>query len=477
MCFDVQRGQASSCATSQHSEAYGQENIRGRGPLLLSFRFANHRSFRDEQQLNLVPVYETAKSDADSQLDAVSVVGIFGANASGKSNVVSAFDYFSRMVGQSDRESEPGVGPQRQPFRLDPDISAEASSYAADLLLDGVHHTYGFTLDDYRILGEWLYSYPKRKKRVVFERTEQQFHWGEESGRSSLKRLADITAPTALFLSVSARFDSRSSNDAARDETAASLHDTFSWLWQRMSRARPTGASFPVQARNYSQWLTDPDRRAVIVGLLRAADVGLRDVFVRTRDGDDELAQVPVLPDDLSKAERDRLRRSGRRESQVQFLHYGAVGNVTLDVADESSGTLRLLELTARAIPILNRGGLFLVDEIDASLHPILTARLVRLFRSTLVNRRRAQLIFTTHDATLLGNLDGEDVLQRDEVWFTEKNEDGASELFPLSEFKPRREGENRQRRYLNGSYGAVPEISVQMFEQALISRMDTDAN
>ena len=180
--------------------------------MLLSFRFANHRSFRGEQQLNMVPVYESAMSDAKSALDAVPVVGIFGANASGKSNVVSAFDYLSRMVGQSDRESELGLGPQRQPFRLDPEIAAEPSSYAVDLMIGGVHHTYGFTLDDRQILGEWLYSYPKRKRRIVFERTEQKFQWGEESGRSSLRRLTDITAPTALFLSVSARFDSSRCN-------------------------------------------------------------------------------------------------------------------------------------------------------------------------------------------------------------------------------------------------------------------------
>ena len=198
---------------------------------------------------------------------------------------------------------------------------------------------------------------------------------------------------------------------------------------------------------------------------------------MRPRDDEDVLEEVSALPEDVSKSERDRLRRPGRRESQVQFLHYGAVGNVTLDIADESSGTLRLLELAAGAVPVLNRGGLFLVDEIDASLHPLLTASLVSLFRSPSVNRRRAQLVFTTHDATLLGNLDGEDVLERDEIWFTQKRDDGHSELFPLSEFKPRRQGENRQRRYLNGSYGAIPEISMNLFEQALSSRMDSDAD
>jgi AAA15 family ATPase/GTPase len=106
----------------------------------------------------------------------------------------------------------------------------------------------------------------------------------------------------------------------------------------------------------------------------------------------------------------------------------------------------------------------------------LLTASLVRLFDLPLVNRSHAQLIFTSHDATLLGNLDGEEVLRRDQVWFTEKDDDGESILFPLAEFKPRRQGENRSRRYLNGSYGAIPELSMRLFESALTSRLDGDA-
>ncbi|MGH3167202.1 MAG: AAA family ATPase, partial [Trebonia sp.] len=170
--------------------------------MLLSFRFANHRSFRDEQQLNLLPVY--GDDDAGSW-NAVPVAGIFGANASGKSNVINAFEYMSRMVGQSDRESEPGQGPRRQPFRLDRETAAQPSSYAADLVIGDVRHTYGFTIADQGVVSEWLYAYPLRRKRVVFERNGQEFDWGEESARSSVRKLADIVAPTALFLSVAAR--------------------------------------------------------------------------------------------------------------------------------------------------------------------------------------------------------------------------------------------------------------------------------
>jgi hypothetical protein len=418
--------------------------------MLLSFRFANHRSFRDEQQLNLLPVYGADSLDPGSEAAAVPVVGIFGANASGKSNVISAFNYLSNMVGQSDKESEPGLGVRRQPFRLDPAIAEMPSSYAVDLLLDGIRHTYGFTVDDSRIVEEWLYCYPLRRKRVIFDRTRQSFEWGEESGRSGVRRLADIVAPTALFLSVAARFNLNAPASEARDETSEVLHRTFSWLWQRVSRAVP-----PTNARrripDYVKWLDDLERRSAIIELLKGADVGLRTI-VTTQETDSNFIR------------------------QIRFLHQGADDDVFFSTSDESSGTLRLLELAGRAIPVLDEGGLFLVDEIDASLHPLLTAMLIRLFRSPEVNEYGAQLLFTTHDATLLGSIDGDDVLERDQVWFTSKGDDGASELFSLAEFKPRRQGENRLKRYLNGSYGAIPELSMRLFEQAVRSRTDSGA-
>jgi AAA15 family ATPase/GTPase len=428
--------------------------------MLLSFRFANHRSFREEQQLNLSPIYRGDGAAADEELlGAVPVVGIFGANASGKSNVISAFDYMSRMVGESDRESEPGLGLRRQPFRLDPEIAAQPSSYVTDLALNGVRHTYGFIVDDQRIVEEWLYSYPSRRKRTVFERSGQDFNWGEESKRSGIRRLAEIVAPTALFLSVSARFDPHGASETdGRDGALDSLHDTFSWLWQRVSYDR-TASSRRIRESSYSRWLINPRRRAGIIELLRAADIGLQDVSVKRTPLGSVNDDANVFTD------------------EIRFIHYGAKDNVMLKVADESSGTLRLLQLAGRAIPILEAGGLFLVDEIDSSLHPLLTASMVHLFQSAKINTYRAQLIFTTHDATLLGPLDGEDVLRRDQVWFTDKDDDGASELFPLAEFKPRRQGENRQKRYLNGSYGAIPELSMRLFEQAVISRMDRDAD
>jgi uncharacterized protein len=437
--------------------------------MLLSFRFANHRSFRDEQQLNLMPVYESSR-DATGDLDAVRVAGIFGANASGKSNLVGALTYMSNLVGRSDRDVEPGLGIKRQPFRLDPSQAREPSTYIADLLLKGVQYTYGFTLDDERVLVEWLYSYPVRRKRIIFQRDLDTFTWGDESGRSNVRELSSITPPTALFLSVTARFGrTPAGSDRFDDETYASLHEVYTWLYLR--QIRPSSRTIASRLSRSTGLLANSRRRKIAIDLLRAADVGLRDVILQVPEEEEDLfSSLSDEASQVSAARRERALSLAKRDPELHFVHYGAVGDVTLDVAEESSGTLRLLELAIRGVPVLEQGGMFIVDEIDASLHPLLSAVLIGLFQTAETNRNNAQLIFTSHDATLLGMLDGEEVLHRDQVWFAEKDKDGSSVIYPLAEFKPRKEGENRQRRYLLGSYGAIPELSRRLFEQALAS-------
>ncbi|HWB34627.1 MAG TPA: ATP-binding protein, partial [Rugosimonospora sp.] len=142
---------------------------------------------------------------------------------------------------------------------------------------------------------------------------------------------------------------------------------------------------------------------------------------------------------------------------------------VPLSLSDESDGTRTWLRLIAGALDALEAGAVLLIDEIDASLHPRLTARLIGLFRDERTNGQGAQLIFTTHDATLLGTSFGAEILGRDEVWFIEKGTDGGTRLFSLSEFRPRK-GENTERRYLGGSYGAVPAV----FSDTLVEQLLT---
>jgi hypothetical protein len=428
--------------------------------MLLSFRFTNHRSFRSEQQLNLTPAYGSEQgwpSDA-----AVPVAGIFGANASGKSNALDALWFMRQLAIRSDREVEPGLGLVRHPFRLDATTTREPSRYVVDLDIDGVRHTYGFTISDEQVVEEWLYYYPLKKRRNVFERDGDTFRWGEESAkRDELDRIAGITARTALFLSTTARFEQRT----PRGPSADPLHQVYRWFFR-------VTAHFRAGPRRFApRWPDAEEDRSVVTALLRAADVGITDVRLKNpvrdplhpRTAEDNSEWGEQLHEVLSGDPRDRNR--------LQFAHRGPRGEVLLELVDESTGTRQLLDLAVDAATVLRLNGTMLVDEIDASLHPMLTAKLIGLFQSATTNPTGSQLIFTSHDAALLGTFDAEEVLHRDEIWFTEKADDGSSALYPLSDFKPRREGENRQRRYLNGNYGGVPELSADVFEQALAAR------
>ncbi|MFB9239948.1 ATP/GTP-binding protein [Plantactinospora siamensis] len=450
--------------------------------MLLSFSFTNHRSFRDEQQLNLTPAYPNTEVSAGRDA-AVRVVGIFGANASGKSNCLHALAFMRRLAIRSDREVEPGFGLVRDPFRLSMDASDAPSRYVVDLLLGGVRHTYGFALDDERVLEEWLYQYPHNRKRTVFDRDEDGFTWGEGSGRrGELERIADITAPTALFLSTVARFEAH--RRATDPDEPQPLHETYRWFLGLRTQTRPgTGRYLRPDLR----WTTDPDSRRVIVELLRAADVGIVDIALKKTDPDPTIFDPASFFDESidnegksvggmnrnsrNPAGRKTLDRRSTDQLRLQLSHRASTGDVLFDLHDESTGTQQLLALGVDAAAVLRGGGVMTVDEIDASLHPMLTAKLIGLFQNPVTNPLHSQLIFTSHDAALLGTFDTEEVLERDEIWFTQKDAEGASSLYPLTDFKPRKEGENRQRRYLNGNYGGIPDLSTYLFEQALATR------
>lgn len=436
--------------------------------MLLSFRFANHRSFRDEQQLNLTPVYPSGGSSEP----AVRVVGIFGANASGKSNCLHALSFMRHFALFSDRDVEPGLGVAREPFRLTPESLEGPSHYVVDLSLNGIRHTYGFALDNDGVLDEWLYHYPHKRRRRIFERTGESFAWGEESGRRNLlERIAEVTAPTALFLSTVARFGHAHEPGEPEDEP---LHDVYRWFLGIYNRKNP---NYRQSTTVVPVWPESDAGRRTVVELVRAADVGIIDVIAVTSAVTDEPPES--LRSTATRTSQSRMPRNARnrgsRQRRLKFAHQGADGDVLFELDEESTGTQQLLGLAIEAAEALGEGGTMCVDEIDASLHPLLTAKLVGLFQSAASNPRHSQLIFTSHDAALLGTIDTEEILRRDEIWFTEKDDEGASKLYPMTDFKPRKEGENRQRRYLNGNYGAVPDLSTYLFEQALAARGQVD--
>ena len=404
--------------------------------MLLRFRVANHRSLRDEQELSLVAQPRKGEGKPTGTLpETVRVAGIYGANASGKSNVLDALRFLIDAVLDSFGKWPATGGVPRRPFLLDPAMRSRPSLYEADIVVDDVRHTYGFEVDDQRVLAEWLYSYPTgSRKRMLFERSGDDLQFGRTLGGQN-STIAKLTRPNALFLSAAAANSHRLLTRVLCSFDRVLPKVTFGeGGLERMLAAISTRHAGPVMPTN--EWL-------------RFADLGVSHVRLEIDDEATPSSSEPL--DSTPYFQRGR----------VKFAHVASDGGVVeLPFDDESAGTRIWLALTNVIFSPLSLGGTVLVDEVDSSLHPKLSAALIQMFKDPVINPKGAQLIFTSHDVSLLGNLLDDDILDRDEVWFTEKDGSGASKLFPLTDFQPRR-GENFERAYLQGRYGAVPYIDI----------------
>lgn len=443
--------------------------------MLRSFRVANHKSIRDEQELQLMPAYDKTKP-------VVPVVAIFGANASGKSNLLDALRYMQTAVLTSFAAWQPGSGVPRRPFRLDPEVADQPSFYAVEILVNGVRYSYGFEVDDTRVREEWLHAYPHSRRRVIFEREGDKIRFGStlDDSRARSEVLTELTRDNVLFLSVMALND------------VAEVKGIYQWF---LTGLRSTDDA-QITETHLRSWLTEEDR-PLIVELVRAADLGITDIavpqpateVVLTAEFVNKLIESGVVEEPSpgkkvlvgdfvepfrvrnTAALQQALKAEARAQTPTQVrFHHGAKG-ATLLLEEQSAGTRSWIHLVCHTLDVLRDGGVLVVDEVDASLHPHLTARLINLFRDDETNPAGSQLIFTTHDATLLDD----EVLARDEIWFVEKDADsGATRLYSLSDFHPRK-SENREGRYLAGSYGAVPVLTEYRFRKAMTLRQESD--
>lgn len=420
--------------------------------MLIWFRLANHRSIRDEQVLSLEPGNvddgpERVREVGDLRL--LPSVAIYGPNASGKSNVLGGLGFMRQAVLHSHRSFSPEGGVPRQPFAWGEKL-AEPSLFEIAFKVDGVRYEYGFCADDQRFVEEWLYAYPSARKQTWFERDGDEFKFGEHLHGEN-RTIEKLTRPNSLFLSAAAQNRHVQLSPVFRWFAAVrtrNLRTMFSGRWQ--DRSVPPGRDFalwwnrpasapPEESTSAQLRAGDDVRKARFRDLLRAADFGIVD--------------VDVLDDSAARR-------------RVMIKHHSERDDAWLPLEEESHGTQQLFALVPAALDALTSGSPLLVDELDASLHPLLSLKLVEAFHDPGQNPRNAQLLFTTHDTTLLGSLLGPEPLRRDQVWLTEKDDQGATRLYPLTDFRPRKQ-ENLERGYLQGRYGAIPFLAQLIREPA----------
>ena len=413
--------------------------------MLIEFRAENHRSLRDEQALTLEA--GRAGDEDDRRPRNVSgfsdrilpVAAIYGANASGKSNVLSALAFMRTAVVHSHRSWAPEDVVPREAFAWGPKKN-EPSLFEATFLIDSVRYEYGFLASSQSFVEEWLYAWPHGKKQVWYERDDGNFKFGENL-KGENKVIVEVTRSNALFLS------------AAVQLRHPQLNQVFGWFLN----LRPINMTLP----RYSIGWRTPS------------------LFPRIVDLIDEMQQQSLFPEKETESPSDQFRallrnadigivdlRTVKTESaddtgrysrtQIQLKHKASINDAWLPLEEESQGTQKLFRLALPVLQALRGGSVLIVDELESSLHPSLAQEIVNLFNNPIQNPNNAQLIFSTHDTNLLGTTLGEPVLRRDQVWLTEKSPEGGTVLYPLTNYKPRK-SENLERGYLQGRFGAIP--------------------
>jgi len=355
------------------------------------------------------------------------VAAMYGANASGKTNVILALRFMQEAVKDSHARWEPDKAIELEPFAGGSDSPA---TFSADFLLGGVRYQYGFSLNRETVLEEWLYAYPLGKKQTWFARERNKPISFSAKLQGDNRTIERLTRPNSLFLS------------AAAQNNHEALSPVYRWFVASLSF---TLGNRSMTFQQMQSLYDDAELRKKVATLVSLADLGIADLSI----------QEVVIPD-AAKSLFDSW-----KPLTVQLLH--RIDGLTLPLRpdQESRGTFAFICLLEPAISAIGNGGVVLVDELDHSLHPLLATQLIRLFSDTKSNPASAQLIFNTHDTNLLGA----GVLRRDQIWFTEKARDGASQLYPLTDFKPRKQ-ENLENGYLQGRYGAIPFLNADRFLQ-----------
>lgn len=418
--------------------------------MLLNFSVENFRSFRDTQTINLLA--DSGKELPDNALspDGVSglagqrvlkAVAIFGANASGKSNFVKAISFFFEFISGSATDRKAGSPIDITPFLLEIGAGARPTRFKATFVIDKVVYEYNFSVTQRRVESEELIAFPKKIGRRLFSRMVDengQSHWRVSRTHFHRDKGAEKrTREDALFLSVAAQWNHEQLKpiyDWARGQNYLVFVDDE---WRRDMRQITTERC--AQDKKFLVWAAK---------MLREADTGISDIETRFVD------LSKRFPANVLEQMSEEYRKKITRRPEVVVLHNIKQTNVVVSwgLEEESDGTRQYFSLLNAWYGILHHGRTAVVDELDSSLHSLLSRRLLDLVHSRETNPKGGQLIFTTHDTSLLDLT----LLRRDQIYISQKDDAGASRLYPLLDFKPR-SSEALQKGYLAGRYGGVP--------------------
>lgn len=421
--------------------------------MLIEFNIENFRSIKEKVTLSLVSSSDKSLDCNLIRTDVLEKDGllrsevIYGANASGKSNVVLAFKFLRQLVTNS-HKNQKDTKLKVFPFKLDKDYPSKPSKFEVVFIKNNTKYVYGVSVTNEKVIDEYLYHYPRGRKALIFNR-ENTTDYKFTADKTEQEFLSKRTLENVLYLSSSTQLNYKKTSEA------------FDWFKDNlvviMHEESPDETEFTIKLLN-----KDNIFKEYILNALLAADLGIDDISASV----ETVSMDKLRATDFSDIEDDTAMLIGDGEGNlkkllIKTIHTVLKGEtnelrVPFKFREESDGTQKMFALIGPWIDALTNGNTIIVDELDTKLHHLLNVFLIKLFHDPTQNKSNAQLIFTTHNTNLL-NLD---FFRRDQIWFTEKNPNtGSTDLYSLLEFGPRKD-RNIQKGYLAGRYGAIPFIN-----------------
>ena len=419
--------------------------------MLIEFSVTNYLSFKEKQTLSMAAsnyFTEMPENLIDTGIKGLpkllSSAAIYGPNASGKSNFMKALYFMGYMVVVSSQRLQEGQKLDVVPFLLASQSRQKESEFEIHFIAEGIRYQYGFSADKEMIYKEWLVAYPKGRPQLWFERDfdrekkEYIYEFGSRFLGGNMRQVWEkATRNNALFLSTAIQLNNEQ------------LKPIFNWFEEKYEpqNSRPYGITcFKCKHDDFKKRVID---------FMNSLDISIEDILI-----EEELIDLDKMSMDVPKELKDAvavlksIKQGELKNLKVEFMHKNSETGelIPFDIeTQESEGTKNLFDFSNHWFKMQDNNTVLFIDEIESSLHPLVVRKIIHMLHQS---NSKAQLIFTTHDTTILS----QEIMRRDQIWFIERDQQSTSRLYPLSEFKVRK-GESLEKAYLDGRYGAIPII------------------
>jgi len=404
--------------------------------MLVQFEVNNFASIKDTVTFSLNAGNKDTHSFPVRKYNLLQSVVLYGANASGKSNLLKAMNMMASLVLNKHKVSSSVDQLEHQPFLLNSETETASTSFEMVFIVDEIIYRYGFEYDSKTVYAEWLFADEKGTEAKLFYRDMDDKFYVNPTKFKEGKGLEERTLDNHLFLW---KCDSENGKISKK---------IIKWFFQLNMID-----GLDNRGKNATNKLDDKSFKKNILELVKIADLGILDIETKEDDIFGDMFLDTIFDD---TKETITIHRKFDKDNTL-------IGNVEFNLTkNESLGTRKFFAISAPILDTLEHGKVLIIDELDASLHPLLTMHLIKMFHNKELNKKNAQLIFATHDTNLLQD----DLLCRDQVWFAEKDKYGATDIYSLLEYKVKtRKDSNKEKLYLQGRYGAIPYIGEFHFE------------